>query len=161
MRSDSQGYDLGDKVLMEPIVEVALKHNLIYLTHASEPVGHMYPGKGSITPDAIYRFVSNFPELRVICAHWGGGLPFYALMPEVADAMKNTFFDTAATPFLYRPQVFETVAATVGADKILFGSDYPLLSPKRVMAQIEAADLPRDSKAMILGGNAQRLLGWT
>jgi len=161
MRSDSQGYDLGDQKLMEPIVQVALKHNLIYLTHASEPVGHMYPGKGAITPEAIYRFVSNFPELRVICAHWGGWLPFYALMPEVADAMKNTFFDTAATPFLYRPQVFETVAATVGADKILFGSDYPLLSPKRVMAQIEAADLPRDSKAMILGGNAQRLLGWT
>ncbi len=161
MRSDSQGYDLGDRKLMEPIVEVALKHNLIYLTHASEPVGHAYPGKGSITPDAIYRFVSNFPELRVVCAHWGGGLPFYALMPEVATALKNTFFDTAATPFLYRPQVFETVAGTVGADKILFGSDYPLLSPKRVMAEIEAADLSAESKAMILGGNAQRLLGWT
>ena len=161
MRSDSQGYELGDRKLVEPIVEVALKHNLIYLTHASEPVGHAYPGKGSITPDAIYRFVSNFPELRVVCAHWGGGLPFYALMPEVATALKNTFFDTAATPFLYRPHVFESVAAMVGADKILFGSDYPLLSPKRVMAQIEAADFPRESKAMILGGNAQRLLGWT
>jgi predicted TIM-barrel fold metal-dependent hydrolase len=161
MRSDSQGYDLCDKKLMEPIVEVALRHNLIYLTHASEPVGHVYPGKGSITPDAIYRFVSNFPELRVVCAHWGGGLPFYALMPEVATALKNTFFDTAATPFLYRPQVFETVAGAVGADKILFGSDYPLLSPKRIMAQIEAADLSAESKAMILGGNAQRLLGWT
>jgi uncharacterized protein len=161
MRSDSQGYDLGDRKAMEPIVEVALKHNLIYLTHASEPVGHAYPGKGSITPDAIYRFVSNFPELRVVCAHWGGGLPFYALMPEVATALKNTFFDTAATPFLYRPQVFETVAETVGADKVLFGSDYPLLSPKRIMAQIEAADLSAESKAMILGGNAQRLLEWT
>jgi predicted TIM-barrel fold metal-dependent hydrolase len=161
MRSDSQGCDLCDKKLMEPIVEVALRHNLIYLTHASEPVGHVYPGKGSITPDAIYRFVSNFPELRVVCAHWGGGLPFYALMPEVATALKNTFFDTAATPFLYRPQVFETVAGAVGADKILFGSDYPLLSPKRIMAQIEAADLSAESKAMILGGNAQRLLGWT
>jgi len=161
MRSDSQGYDLGDKKLMEPIIEVALKHNMIYMTHASEPVGHAYPGKGSITPDSIYRFVSNFPELRVVCAHWGGGLPFYALMPEVADALKNTFFDTAATPFLYRPQVFETVGTTVGVDKILFGSDYPLLSPKRIMAQIEAADLSTESKARILSGNAQRLLGWT
>jgi predicted TIM-barrel fold metal-dependent hydrolase len=161
MRSDRQGYDLGDKKLMEPIVEVALKHNLVYLTHASETVGHLYPGKGSITPDSLYRFISNFPELRVVCAHWGGGLPFYALMPEVAMALGNTFFDTAATPFLYRSQVFESVAAMVGADKILFGSDYPLLSPKRVIEQIEAAALPWESKSMILGGNAQRLLGWT
>jgi len=97
----------------------------------------------------------------VVCAHWGGGLPFYALMPEVATALSNTFFDTAATPFLYRPQVFESVAAMVGADKVLFGSDYPLLSPKRVMEQIESSGLPWESKAMILGGNAQRLLGWT
>ena len=161
MRSDSQGYDLGDKKLMEPIIEVALKHRMIYLTHASEPIGHMYPGKGSITPDPLYRFILNFPELPVVCAHWGGGLPFYALMPEVATALKNTFFDSAATPFLYRPQVFETVAGLVGVDKILFGSDYPLLSPKRVMAQIESSGLPAESKTMILGGNARRLLGWT
>ncbi len=161
MRSDSQGYDLGDKKLMDPIVEVALKHRMIYLTHASEPIGHMYPGKGSITPDPLYRFILNFPELPVVCAHWGGGLPFYALMPEVATALKNTFFDSAATPFLYRPQVFETVGGLVGADKILFGSDYPLLSPKRVMAQIESSGLPAESKAMILGGNARRLLRWT
>jgi hypothetical protein len=161
MRSDSQGYDLGDKKLMEPIVEVALKYNLVYLTHASEPVGHLYPGKGSVTPDSLYRFISNFPELRVVCAHWGGGLPFYALMPEVATALSNTFFDTAATSFLYRPQVLDSVAGMVGADKILFGSDYPLLSPKRVIEQIESAGLPWESKSMILGGNAQRLLGWT
>jgi predicted TIM-barrel fold metal-dependent hydrolase len=160
MRSDSQGYDLGDRGLMEPIVEVALKHNMVYLTHASEPVGHAYPGKGSITPDAIYRFVSNFPELRVVCAHWGGGLPFYALMPEVATALSNTYFDCAATPFLYRPQVFESVAKIVGADRILFGSDCPLLSPKRVMEQVESSGLSPESRSMILGGNAQRLLGW-
>jgi hypothetical protein len=79
----------------------------------------------------------------------------------VATALGNTFFDTAATPFLYRPQVFDSVAGMVGADKILFGSDYPLLSPKRVIEQIEAAALPWESKSMILGGNAQRLLGWT
>ncbi len=161
MRSDSQGYDLGDRELMEPIVEVARRHHMIYLTHASEPVGHLYPGKGAITPDSMYRFILNFPDLPVVFAHWGGGLPFYGLMPEVAEAMGSTFFDSAATPFLYRPQVFESVAAMVGADKILFGSDYPLLSPKRVMDQIDSAALPPESKSLILGGNAERLLGWT
>ncbi len=161
MRSDSQGYDLGDRELMEPIVEVARKHHLIYLTHASEPVGHTYPGKGTITLDAMYRFILNFPDLPVVFSHWGGGLPFYALMPEVAAAMGHTYFDCAATPFLYRPQVFESVAAMVGADKILFGSDYPLLSPKRVLDQIASSSLSAKEKSLILGGNARRLLRWT
>ncbi len=161
MRSDSQGYELGDRELMEPIVEVARKHHLIYLTHASEPVGHHYPGKGGITPDSMYRFILNFPDLPVVFAHWGGGLPFYGLMPEVAAAMTNTYFDCAATPFLYRPQVFESVAAVVGADRILFGSDYPLLSPKRVMDQIASTSLTEEQTSLILGGNARRLLGWT
>ena len=161
MRPDVQGFDLGDKELMSPFAEVAERYHLIFLTHASEPVGHQYPGKGSITPDILYRFIGNFPELRIVCAHWGGGLPFYALMPEVASALNNTFFDTAATPFLYQPRIFEQVAEIAGADKILFGSDYPLMSPQRVIAQIESIELLPEVKAMILGDNAQRLLEWS
>ena len=161
LRPDIQGFDLGDKELMEPFAEVARRYHLLFLIHASEPVGHLYPGKGTITPDTLYRFISNFPELYVICAHWGGGLPFYALMPEVASALANTFFDTAATPFLYQPRIFEHIADIAGADKILFGSDYPLMSPRRVMAQIESVGLSPKVKAMILGGNARRLLEWS
>jgi len=161
MRPDVQGFDLGDKELMSPFVEVAERYHLSFLTHASEPVGHQYPGKGTITPDMLYRFICHFPELRVICAHWGGGLPFYALMPEVASALTNTFFDTAATPFLYQPRIFKYVADIAGADKILLGSDYPLMSPQRVIAQIESIELPPDIESLILGGNAQRLLEWS
>jgi len=161
LRPDIQGFDLGDKGLMEPFAEVARRYHLLFLIHASEPVGHLYPGKGTITPDILYRFISNFPELRVICAHWGGGLPFYALMPEVASALANTFFDTAATPFLYQPQIFKHIAEIAGADKILFGSDYPLLAPSRIIDQIESVGLSPEVKAMILGGNARRLLEWS
>ena len=161
LRPDIQGFDLGDKGLMEPFAEVARRYHLLFLIHASEPVGHLYPGKGTITPDTLYRFICNFPELRVICAHWGGGLPFYALMPEVASALANTFFDTAATPFLYHPRIFKHIADIAGADKILFGSDYPLLAPSRIIDQIESVGLSPEVKAMILGGNARRLLEWS
>jgi predicted TIM-barrel fold metal-dependent hydrolase len=160
VRPDIQGFDLGDEETMRPIVEVAEKHNLIFLTHASEPVGHLYPGKGNITPDILYRFSTNFPELRIVLAHWGGGLPFYALMPEVASALKNTFFDTAASPLLYSHHIFERVTQIVGAEKILFGTDNPLIAPSRIIAQIESAELPQEGKEKILGGNAQRLLEW-
>lgn len=161
LRPDDQGFDLTDKELMRPIVEVMEKHHLLFNTHTSEPVGHIYPGKGRVTPDMLYPFICNFPELRIICAHWGGGLPFYALMPEVATALTNTFFDVAATPFLYQPQIFKFVADIAGADKILFGSDYPLMPPQRVVKQIKSVELPPEVEAMILGGNAQRLLEWS
>jgi len=131
---------------------------LIFLTHSSEPVGHQYNGKGSITPDVLYSFILNFPDLKLVCAHWGGGLPFYGLMPEVAKALSNVFFDTAATAFLYRPQIFEEVSKIVGSDKILFGTDYPLIPQERIAAQVQSIGLAGEIKAKILGGNAQRLL---
>ncbi len=158
MRSDIQGFDLGDRETMQPVAEAAERHGLIVLSHASEPVGHSYPGKGNITPEVLYRFIANFPGLRIVLAHWGGGLPFYALMPEVAQALSNVYFDTAATSFLYRDQVFQHVAEFVGGEKILFGSDYPLINQGRALARIESLNLLPQVKAQILGENAQRLL---
>jgi len=158
LRSDVQGFNLADETTMKPVVDAALKHDLIFLTHSSEPVGHEYSGKGSITPDILYSFITAFPSLKLVCAHWGGGLPFYTLMPEVAEALTNVFFDTAATVFLYKPEIFEQVSHIIGSDKILFGSDYPLMHQNRVLAQIQSAQLPEEDKARILGANAQKLL---
>ena len=159
MRPDTQEFDLGDEEMMRPIVEAAADHRFILLTHASEPVGHLYSGKGNITPDILYRFICHFPQIPIVCAHWGGGLPFYALMPEVGRALENVFFDTAATPFLYRPEIFTHVAQIVGFDKILFGSDYPLLAPSRITSQLRSLGLGEEAEGLILGGNAERLLG--
>jgi predicted TIM-barrel fold metal-dependent hydrolase len=158
LRADVQGFDLADKKTMKPLVDAVLKHNLIFLTHSSEPVGHEYSGKGSITPDILYSFITAFPNLKLVCAHWGGGLPFYALMPEVAKALANVFFDTAATVFLYKPEIFEQMSRIIGSDKILFGTDYPLMHQNRVLAQVQSSQLPEKDKARILGANAQKLL---
>ncbi|MFB0558994.1 MAG: amidohydrolase family protein [Dehalococcoidales bacterium] len=159
IRPDMQLFDLRDEMVIESLVKVITKHKLILLAHASEPVGHEYPGKGSITPDVLYPFIANFPDLTIVCAHWGGGLPFYALMPEVKKAMSNVFFDTAASPLLYAPQVYTQVIQLVGADKVLFGSDYPLLDQPRLLGEIKALDLPEETKNLILSGNARGLLG--
>ena len=158
MRPDIQSFDLTDEELMAPFIEALRKHNLILLTHASEPVGHDYRGKGAITPDVLYPFTTRYPDVPLVCAHWGGGLPFYALMPEVRKAMQNVYFDTAASPFLYSPQIYRRVADLVGADKILFGTDYPLLSPTRLLEEIETTDLTEAEKKLILSDNARRLL---
>ncbi len=159
LRPDEQSADFAVKEAMKPFVDILQEHGLILLTHASEPVGHMYPGKGAATPGLLYQFIVNFPELTIVCAHWGGGLPFYALMPEVRQALENVYFDTAASPFLYVPDIYRQVSQLVGADKILFGSDYPVLPPSRLLKEIETVGLPAEDKTEIVSGNARRLLG--
>jgi predicted TIM-barrel fold metal-dependent hydrolase len=159
IRPDMQSLDLGNEVMMEPFIEAITRHNLILLIHASEPVGHPYVGKGSVTPDTLYPLIARFPNLTLVCAHWGGGLPFYALMPEVKKVMDNVFFDTAATPFLYSSNIYSQVIQLVGAEKILFGSDYPLLPWSRLLRELKSLELPEATKNLILSGNAQRLLG--
>jgi len=72
--------------------------------------------------------------------------------------MQNVYFDTAASPFLYRPQIYQAASALVGADRILFGSDYPLLTQARLLREIDDTSLSDEEKQMITGGNAARLL---
>jgi len=143
---------------IKPLAELIIKNNLILLIHSSEPLGHQYPGKGKVTPDLLHLLAITFPDLKIVCAHWGGGLPFYTLMPEVKAALKNVYFDTAASPFLYTSEIYGQVVQLVGAEKILFGSDYPLISQRRFLKEINGLALPVEIKKSILGGNAQKLL---
>ncbi|HEU5346913.1 MAG TPA: amidohydrolase family protein [Ktedonobacterales bacterium] len=154
-----QGYSLGDLRVMAPIAEACLALDLFLLTHASEPVGHSYRGKGNVSPQDLATFLLAFPHLRVVAAHWGGGFPFYELMPEVHAASANLWYDSAASLYLYRPEVFATVASIAGADKLLWASDYPLLSHPRMLAYARAAGLNAATLAAALGGNAARFLG--
>ena len=159
LHPDTQRFDLADKNTMASLMAVIQERSLIVTTHSSEPVGHLYAGKGSVTPPVLMQFIGNFPDATIVCAHWGGGLPFYALMPEVAAALRNVYFDSAASPFLYTPQIYSTVSRLVGANRILFGSDYALLRPRRLLAEIAASALTPQERAAVQGGNAARLLG--
>ncbi len=158
LRPDTQGFDPSNKRVMDPIAEMAQQQRLTVVSHSSEPVGHQYPGKGKVTLDMLYGLISTFHSVPIICAHWGGGLPFYALMPEVAEALQNVFFDTAATRFLYSTSVYSHIADIVSPDKILMGSDYPLILQKEQVAEVNSLDLSREFKEKVLGGNARGLL---
>lgn len=157
LHADTQGFDISSVPEMAPIMEMARADALPVLVHASEPVGHRYPGKGSTTPDKLYRFIQNFPGNPIICAHWGGGLPFYSLMPEVKESLKLVYFDSAASPFLYRPEVFPAAAELVGAGKVLFASDYPLMDMSRPLEQARSMGLAPDVEERLLSGNAAKL----
>ena len=158
LHPDTQGFDITSKTEMKPVMMAAYELGVPVVIHASEPVGHSYAGKGNTTPDKLYRFILNFPENPIICAHWGGGLPFYGLMPEVNKALRNVYFDTAVSPLLYQKQVFAIAASLVGPEKILLGSDYPLVAHRRLAQELHESGLEPEAKQAILGENAVRLL---
>ena len=144
---------------LKEVMSLCLQHNALFMLHTNEPVGHEYPGKTPNTLLQIYDFIKAYPSNRIILAHWGGGLLFYALMKkEVRQTLKNVWFDTAASPFLYSPGMYRIAGEIIGFEKILFGSDYPLLSPARYVKEIASNGLSADQQELVLGLNAERLL---
>jgi predicted TIM-barrel fold metal-dependent hydrolase len=122
-------------------------------------VGHKYPGKTDNTLAQIYAMVKAYPENIIILAHWGGGLFFYTLLKkEVKDVLANVYFDTAASPFLYDTRIYSEAARLAGEDKILFGTDYPLIAPDRYYREIDSSKVSREIREKILGLNAARIL---
>jgi predicted TIM-barrel fold metal-dependent hydrolase len=159
LRPESQGVSLGDPAVAALLGWAADAYNLPLLVHASEPVGHRYAGKEGQSLGSLYDFVEEHDHVRVIAAHWGGGLPFYALMPEVKVALENVWVDTAATPLLYTPDIYRVVAAGWGAEHILFGSDFPLLRQSSQISAVKSAPLSAAECRGVLGENAVRMLG--
>lgn len=159
---DGQGFDPADEGVVRPLLEAIDAIDGFVVLHASEPVGHQYPGKGTVTPPVLERFLGIVAAAapvrpRVVLAHWGGGLPFYALMPEFERLLDRVWFDTAASPFLYRDAVFQTAVAAAGAGRILYGTDYPLIGMRRFRERIAGLPLADADRAAILGGNAARV----
>ena len=143
---------------LAPVMAFCREKNVPVMIHTNEPIGHVYPGKTPNTLSQIYEMVKCFPENRIILAHWGGGLFFYMLMKkEVRQALANVYFDTAAAPFLYTPEIYGLAESVAGAGKILWGTDYPLLKPDRYFREIEKSGLSEGGRKQMMGENAARL----
>lgn len=65
-----QGYKLSDIQLLSPLMDIVRHYQLLVLSHCSEPVGHRYPGKGDVSVQDIVAFLTAFPDVRFIAAHW-------------------------------------------------------------------------------------------
>lgn len=145
---------------LDPIMALAETHDCPVMLHTNEPVGHHYPGKSPNTLIQIYTLIKRFNRNKIILAHWGGGLFFYSLLrKEVRQALDNIWFDTAASPYLYEPGIYNVAIQTAGVEKLLLGSDFPLLSPGRYLKEMRDAGLSPDQQEAVCGLNAAKLLG--
>lgn len=139
------------------LAELLSYHGLPLVLHVTECVGHHYPGKDRTDLEELYRWILAHQELNLVLAHWGGGILFYELMPEVRRAFQRVYYDTAASPFLYRPEIYKVAVQILGSGKVMFGSDFPLINPARYLRELEAIGLPKKALKGILGENAARL----
>ncbi|MCB2227406.1 MAG: amidohydrolase family protein [Desulfarculaceae bacterium] len=141
--------------------DLAAEADAPLLLHTNEPVGHQYPGKAPMTLAALYKLIKEHPQTKLVLAHMGGGIFFYAAMKrEVLAVLENVWLDTAAAPFLYKPRAYGLAVELLGDDKLLMGSDYPLLPVSRYRRELASpeAGLSPEELARALGSNAARLL---
>jgi uncharacterized protein len=143
---------------LDPIMALAKRYNRPVMLHTNEPVGHVYPGKSPNTLAQISALVRRFNHNRIILAHWGGGLFFYALLKkQMRQELANVWYDTAASPYLYRPDIYRLALSIAGTDRILLGTDFPLLEPQRYFKEMDQAGLTAAQLKAVCGDNAARL----
>jgi len=151
LRPDSQGWDLNGEP-GERLAALARRHGLVLLFHVTEPVGHDYPGKQGLSLDSFRRFLGRSQGVAVVGAHLAGGLPLND--PPRPEA----YADTAALRLLYEPHLLAELAKAAWAGRLLFGSDFPLVSQAAALADVRAGGLDGPVLARVLGTNALGLL---
>jgi uncharacterized protein len=154
----NEGMTEANTKFLREVLESSVEFSLPVCLHVNEPIGHHYTGKYESSLKTVYELLKEVPDAVVVLSHWGGGLLFYELMPEVRGSLKNIYYDTAATPFLYRSDIYSIAEKITGADKIIFGSDYPLLGLDRYRKLIEEEIVSDADRKKIMGGNAMKIL---
>ena len=138
-----------DDACWEPIYKFAHERGLPIISHTGV--------EASCHPEQWQGVVARFPRATFICAHAGNIDPIRDQAIRLVKAHPNVMVDTASS---YRtPGVIEQLVLTIGPERILFGSDIPLMDPRVQLGKILTADISEDAKRSVIGGNAVRLLG--
>lgn len=111
------------------------------------------------TIDAISHLARAYPRVPVICGHMGGFSTFWPgyvkLCAVEAKQVPNLYLDTA---FVFLHHWIRMAVEICGPEKVLFASDGPVAHPAIALKQIELCHFSASEQALILGGNAEKLL---
>jgi predicted TIM-barrel fold metal-dependent hydrolase len=141
----------ADARAYEPVWHFAAEHDLPLLTHSWSTSSHNAAQVLS-TPERFEPFVRRFPAVRFVLGHAGGRGPGRAEAVRLARTYPNVYLDFAGDIFCRG--LIENLAAAVSAQKILFGSDFPWISPEAHLTRVLLAPIGEPDKAAILRLNA-------
>ena len=112
-------------------------------------------------PVLLRQIIDALPDLKLIACHFGG----YHRLDEAEEHVvgSNVVLETSWPPTmaLLEPERVRELIRRHGADRVVFGSDWPMADPGAEIAAIRALGLTSDEEAAILGGNLARILGLT
>ena len=157
-----QGFHPNDRMAW-PIYEVVAEHELPAIFHS----GHSGIGSGMRCGGGLRLEYSNpmhlddvaiaFPDMQIVIAHpsW----PWQDEALSVAMHKPNVWIDLSGWSPKYFPPQLVQYANTLLKDRVLFGSDWPLIAPERWLKDFEQAGFRDEAKPLILKDNAVRLLG--
>jgi predicted TIM-barrel fold metal-dependent hydrolase len=148
--------------LAYPLYEVIAEAKLPALFHTGQTgVGAGTRGGGGIrlkysNPIYLDDVAVDFPDMPIILAH--PSFPWQEEALSVATHKPQVYIDLSGWSPKYFPPILVQYANTLLKDKVLFGSDYPVMSPERWMADFEQIGIKPEVKQKILKENAARLL---
>lgn len=122
-------------------------------------IGHTGPLMSSEVGRPIYldQVALDFPDLVIVGGHIG--YPWTEEAVAVATKHQNVYIDTSAyTVKRYPPELVRYLRAH-GASKVMFGTNYPMITAAKALAGLDELGLSDDGKAAFLGGNAARVFG--
>ncbi|MFI7151686.1 amidohydrolase family protein [Nonomuraea sp. NPDC050022] len=145
-----------------PLYEVIEELGVPALFHTGQTgIGARVPGGGGIrlkygNPMLVDDVAVDFPELRIILAH--PSFPWQDEALAVATHKPYVYIDLSGWSPKYFPPQLVQYANTLLKDKVLFGSDYPVITPDRWLADFAKLDIKPEVRPMILKDNAVGLL---
>lgn len=157
----AQGYSYESEFL-DTALEIAAKSSKPVNLHVTDPSTRDYPGKIETPFDRIYDLARHHSNTTFVFAHLAGMMH----LPKLAE-LGNVYLDTAAVPLLYSKDIYHTAISQFGADRILFGTDYPLRAfPKSQVSpdfthhidSLKNSGLSSSDLDKIFNANAGRLL---
>ncbi len=145
-----------------PLYEVIAEAGLIALFHSGTTgIGAGMPGGGGVrlkysNPMAIDDVAADFPGLDIILAH--PSFPWQEEALAISVHKPNVYIDLSGWSPKYFPEILVQYINTRLSHKMLFGSDYPLITPDRWLADFEKLPIKDEVKPLVLRENAIRLL---
>jgi predicted TIM-barrel fold metal-dependent hydrolase len=146
-----------------PLYEVIAEARLPALFHTGQTgVGAGTPGGGGVRlkysqPMLVDDVAADFPDMPIILAH--PSFPWQEEALSIATHKPQVYIDLSGWSPKYFPPILVQYANTLLKDKILFGSDYPVLTPEKWIEEFDKLPIKPEVRPLILKQNAVKLLG--